>query len=210
MSARRAYLGAWQAGHAPIAWTSHPATGVACLVIRPYSASGKRAHISRESHVRASAGPGHSGRAGIIRSNEHGTFPPLPGDRHPSAGHPLPYLRPYPRLPARQHQRCLDRALPPGPSRSVRHSRPVTEPGPSPAGGECAVDLVLVSEPSTRTVTSGSARHSVRARSTMSSGTSTGALTRALRRAAGEPPSVPLPHRRPTGGTRLGLRLRWS
>src|SRR5580700_2136252 len=41
-----------------------------------------------------------------------------------------------------------------------------------------AVDLCLTSEPSTRTLTSGSARHSVRIRSTMSSGTSTGALTR--------------------------------
>ena len=49
---------------------------------------------------------------------------------------------------------------------------------------ECAVDLALVSEPSTRTVTSGSARHSVRTRSKMSSGTSTGALTR-------EPPNEP-------------------
>jgi hypothetical protein len=34
--------------------------------------------------------PGHSGRAGIIRGDEHVTFSPLPGDRHPSAGHPLP------------------------------------------------------------------------------------------------------------------------
>src|ERR1700683_3941473 len=41
-----------------------------------------------------------------------------------------------------------------------------------------AVDLCLTSEPSTRTVTSGSARQSVRIRSTMPSGTSTGALTR--------------------------------
>jgi hypothetical protein len=84
--------------------------------------------------------PGHSGRAGIIRSDEHVTFPPFPGDRHPSAGHPLPDLRPYPRLPARQHQRCLDRALPPGPSRSARHPRPVTEPRLSPAG-ETASDV---------------------------------------------------------------------
>src|ERR1700678_2848428 len=38
-----------------------------------------------------------------------------------------------------------------------------------------AVDLALVSEPSTRIVTSGSARHSARICSTMSSGTSTGA-----------------------------------
>src|SRR3984885_11485072 len=41
-----------------------------------------------------------------------------------------------------------------------------------------AVDLCLTSEPSTRTVTSGSARQSRRIRSTISSGTSTGALTR--------------------------------
>src|SRR5580692_10193298 len=41
-----------------------------------------------------------------------------------------------------------------------------------------AVDLCLTSEPSTRTVTSGSARQSMRIRSTISSGTSTGALTR--------------------------------
>jgi hypothetical protein len=40
-----------------------------------------------------------------------------------------------------------------------------------------AVDLVLDIEESTRTATSGSARHSVRTRSPMSSGTSTGALT---------------------------------
>ena len=43
---------------------------------------------------------------------------------------------------------------------------------------EYAVDLFLFSESSTRTVTSGSARHSVRIRSTMCSGTSTGAFTR--------------------------------
>ena len=47
---------------------------------------------------------------------------------------------------------------------------------------ECAVDLALVRDSSTRTVTSGSARQSARTRSTMSSGTSTGALTRAPQR----------------------------
>src|SRR3984885_4434109 len=50
---------------------------------------------------------------------------------------------------------------------------------------ECAGDLVLVSEPGTRPGASGSARHSVRTRSRMSSGTSMGALARALWRAAG-------------------------
>src|SRR5271169_2048965 len=44
-------------------------------------------------------------------------------------------------------------------------------------------------QPSIRILTSGSARHSVRTRSTMSSGISTGALTRDIGRAAGEPPS---------------------
>jgi hypothetical protein len=43
---------------------------------------------------------------------------------------------------------------------------------------ECAVDLVLVSEWSTRSVTSGRARHSARTFSTMSSGTSAGVFTR--------------------------------
>jgi len=90
--------------------------------------------------------PGHSGRAGIIRSDEHVTFPPLPGDRHPPAGHPLPDLRPYPRLPARQHQRGLDRALPPDPSRSARHPRPVAEPRSSPAG-DAAPDVARSDEP---------------------------------------------------------------
>ena len=37
---------------------------------------------------------------------------------------------------------------------------------------ECAVDLALISEASTRTVTSGSVRHSVLTRSNMSCGTS--------------------------------------
>jgi hypothetical protein len=43
---------------------------------------------------------------------------------------------------------------------------------------ECAVDLDLVIEASTRTVTSGSARHSVLTRSKMSFGTSMGELAR--------------------------------
>jgi hypothetical protein len=65
--------------------------------------------------------------------DEYATFPPLPCDRYPAAGHPLPDLRPHPRPPARQHQRGLDRALPPGPSRSPRHSRRVNGSRPSAA-----------------------------------------------------------------------------
>ncbi len=43
---------------------------------------------------------------------------------------------------------------------------------------ECAVDVAVTREASTRTVTSGSARQSVLMRSKMSSGISTGALSR--------------------------------
>src|SRR6266516_1548254 len=66
-----------------------------------------------------------------MEGDEYATFPPLPGDRHPPADHPLPALRPHPRLPARQHQRGADRALPPGPPRSTRHPHPLTEPAPT-------------------------------------------------------------------------------
>jgi hypothetical protein len=83
-------------------------------------------------------GQGHSSRAGIMEGDEHATFPPLPGDHHPYAGHPLPDLRPHPRIPARQHQRGPDRALPPGPSRSARHPIPVTGSRLCPAGDSAA------------------------------------------------------------------------
>jgi hypothetical protein len=86
--------------------------------------------VARSSEQRVQ---GHSGRAGIMEGDEHATFPPLPGDRYPSAGHSLPDLRPHPRLPARQHQRGPDRGLPPGPSRSARPPRRLTESGLSAA-----------------------------------------------------------------------------
>jgi hypothetical protein len=79
-------------------------------------------------------GQGHSGGAGIMEDDEYATFPPLPCDRYPSAGYSLPDLRPHPRLSARQHQRSPDRALPPGPSRSPRHPRRITEPRLGAAG----------------------------------------------------------------------------
>src|ERR1017187_5502926 len=69
--------------------------------------------------------------------------------------------------------------LPAGPSRAISKQNDLRR-----MSNDCA-------QPSTRTVTSGSARHSVRTRSTMSSGTSTGALTRDIWRAADEPPSFP-------------------
>jgi len=82
--------------------------------------------MPRVARSREHGGQGHSGRAGIMEGDEHATFPPLPGDHHPSAGHPLPDLRPHPCIPAGQHQRGTDRALPPGPSRGARHPIPVT------------------------------------------------------------------------------------
>jgi hypothetical protein len=54
------------------------------------------ARICRESRVRANTEPRSPQWAGIMEANEHFTFPPLPSDRHPVAGHPLPDLRPYP------------------------------------------------------------------------------------------------------------------
>jgi hypothetical protein len=53
-------------------------------------------------------------------SDGQARFPALPRDRHPSSGHPLPDMPPRPRLPARESQRCPDRALPPGPARNTR------------------------------------------------------------------------------------------
>jgi hypothetical protein len=73
---------------------------------------------------------GQSGKAGKMEGNEHATSPPLPGNCHPSASHPLPALRPHPRLPPRQHQRGADRALPPGPPRGTRPPS-ITEPVPT-------------------------------------------------------------------------------
>jgi len=60
------------------------------------------------------------------RSDEQARFAPLPGDRHPAAGHALPDLPPHRRIPARQPHRGPDRALPPDPSRSARPAVPVT------------------------------------------------------------------------------------
>jgi hypothetical protein len=62
----------------------------------------------------------HSAGPGIIESNEQVTFPPLPRDRYPASGHPLPDLPPHRGLPARHPHRGPDRALPPGPSRNAR------------------------------------------------------------------------------------------
>ena len=74
-------------------------------------------------------GHGQSSSAGMKEGAEYATFPPLSGDRHPSANHPLPDLVPHPRIPARHHQRGPDRALLPGPSRSSRRPRHVSSQG---------------------------------------------------------------------------------
>ena len=65
---------------------------------------------------------GHRGAAGTTGSDEQARFPALHRDRHSSSGHPLPDMPPHPRLPAREGQRCPDRALPPGPPRNTRPS----------------------------------------------------------------------------------------
>jgi len=65
---------------------------------------------------------GHCGGTGTTGGDEQARFPALPRDRHPSSGHPLPDMPPHPRLPAREGQRCPDRALPPGPPRNTRPS----------------------------------------------------------------------------------------
>jgi hypothetical protein len=75
--------------------------------------------------VAGGSGQDHSGWAGIMEANEQVTFPPLPCDRYPAAGHPLPDLPPHRGVPARQPQRGPDPALPPGPSRSALRPFPV-------------------------------------------------------------------------------------
>ena len=57
---------------------------------------------------------------GTLGGDEQVKFPALPRDRHPSSGHPLPDMPAHHRLPAREGQRCPDRALPPGPPRNTR------------------------------------------------------------------------------------------
>jgi hypothetical protein len=81
---------------------------------------------------------GHSGRAGKMRGDEYATFPPLPGDRHPPADHPLPALRPHPRLPpgnisevlTEHYRRAHPEALGTPPNK--------TEPAPNAAGDPTA------------------------------------------------------------------------
>jgi len=63
---------------------------------------------------------GHGGGTGTIGGDDQVKFSAVPRDRHPSSGHPLPDMPPHHRLPAREGQRCSDRALPPGPPRNTR------------------------------------------------------------------------------------------
>jgi hypothetical protein len=73
----------------------------------------------------AGAGQDHSGRTGIIEANEQLIVTPFPCHRHPASCHPLRDLPADRGLPARHPQRGANRALPAGPSRSARPSRPV-------------------------------------------------------------------------------------
>ncbi len=83
----------------------------------PVSARRERGGQHRARHV-------HRGGTGTIGGDEQVKFPALPRDRHPSSGHPLPDMPAHHRLPAREGQRCPDRALPPGPPRNTRPALP--------------------------------------------------------------------------------------
>ena len=88
-----------------------------------------RLRARRPGPASSERGRDRPGRDGIMEANEQvTTFPPLPRDDHPPAGHALPGLPPHGRAPARRHQRGPDRALPPRPSRSARPRVPVTTP----------------------------------------------------------------------------------
>ena len=97
----RLWLRTRQAATGPQNWadTEFPASGQA-------EGSGlyEHAHLPRGVRAAQAQGKGHSGWAGIIEANEQVTFPPLPCDRYPAAGHPLPDLPPHRRVPARQPQ----------------------------------------------------------------------------------------------------------
>ena len=75
--------------------------------------------------------------AGIMGCDAQFTFPPLPRDRYPSSGHPLPDLPPHHRVPAREGQRNPDRTLPPRPSRSARPPFPVAGHGDPRTARRC-------------------------------------------------------------------------
>ena len=68
---------------------------------------------------------GHCGGTGTTGGDGQVRFPALPRDRHPASGHPRPDMPHHHRLPARERQRCPDRALPPGPPRNTRPPLPV-------------------------------------------------------------------------------------
>jgi hypothetical protein len=73
----------------------------------------------RERGAQHRARRGHRGATGTIEGDGRARFPVLPRERHPASGHPLPDMPPHHRLPAREGQRCPDRALPPGPPRNA-------------------------------------------------------------------------------------------
>lgn len=93
-------------------------TGDATAAHAPRQRSPVSARRERGGQHRARRG--HGGGTGTIGGDEQVKFPALPRDRHPSSGHPLPDMPHHHRLPAREGQRCPDRALPPGPPRNTR------------------------------------------------------------------------------------------
>jgi hypothetical protein len=77
-------------------------------------------------------------------SDEHFTVPPLPRHRYSPSGHPLPDLPPDGRLPSRQPQRGLDRALPPGPSAGAWHAVLIRSQKPPPVRAVLTIGTVTV------------------------------------------------------------------
>jgi hypothetical protein len=68
---------------------------------------------------------GHGDEAGIVRSEEQFKFPPLSRNCYQSSGHALQICHRTVACRPGKGQRGLDRALPPGPSRSARPPFPV-------------------------------------------------------------------------------------
>jgi hypothetical protein len=95
-----------------------------------HSSAASRAYASIRKH-------GQPEGAGIMGCDEEIKFPPLPCDCDTASGHALPDLPPHGRVPAGKSQRGPDRALPPGPSRSARHSFPVVGSSRCRRSGTC-------------------------------------------------------------------------
>ena len=123
------YAYGYQPGSALSALRETADVRVADPYIHTPALAGRRSASAAWRACGVSAMQDHSRGPGIIEANEQVTFPPLPCDRYPAAGHPLPDLPPHRRLPARHPHRDPDRALSPGPSRNARPRIPVAGHG---------------------------------------------------------------------------------